>query len=114
MTDRARRQPGRDAPAEIDRHNFRVKAMVGDFAINPRFRREIEGALRRGPMAVFALLDEIAYAQDLADAAAMIEGVADFPSPDHVVLRQTLSNAMTLIEGVQKSLEVGFLERRRP
>jgi hypothetical protein len=111
MTASSNRQPGRDAPAEIDRHNFSVQAITHDFVINPRFRREIEAAIRQGPVAVFGLLDEIAYEQDLDDAIAMIEGVADSPRPDSAVLSQLLGNALALIEGVRKAMADG--SRRR-
>jgi hypothetical protein len=100
--------------AEIDPHDVILHSVIHSFVASPRFRREIEGALRGGPRAVWALLDEIAYEQDLAGAAAMIEGVADFPITDPVVLRQTLGNAIALIEGVRRALENGLLQRRRP
>ena len=107
--------PQASAPrdAEIDRHDVLLHAVIHTFLANARLRREIEDALRLGPSAVFDLLDEVAYEQDLDGAMAMIEGVADFPITDPVVLRQTLGDAMTLIEGVRKAFEDGLLRRRR-
>jgi hypothetical protein len=102
-----------DVPAEIDTHDVILHSVIHSFVASPRFRREIEGALRSGPRAVWALLDEVAFEQDLVDAAAMIQGVVDFPITDPSVLRQTLGGAITLIERVKKGFEDGLLQRRR-
>jgi hypothetical protein len=87
--------------------------VIHTFIANARFRREMEGALRLGASAVFDLLDEVAYEQDLDGAMAMIEGVVDFPITDPVVLRKVLGNALAQIEGVKKALGQGVLRRRR-
>ena len=116
MTAHCCQKPGRDALSEIDWHDCRIKAMMYDFVVNPRLRREIEAAIRQGPLAVFDLLDQIAYEQDLADAAAMIEGVADNQPHHPDTTRQVLGDALALIAGVWKAVEEGSLalQRRRP
>ena len=104
-------KPDSDGPPEIDGHDVLLHAVIHTFIANARLRREIEGALRLGPSAVFDLLDEIAYEQDLADATAMIEGVADCtPETQRAVLR----DVTTLIERVRKAFGDGLLRRRRP
>jgi hypothetical protein len=99
MTAPSRQKPDRqDATAEINRHDVHLHAIIAyDFIAHPRFRSEIEAAFRRGPMAVFELLDEIARAQDLTDAAAMLEGAA-YCTPD--TQRAVLRDVIALIEGV--------------
>jgi hypothetical protein len=88
----------RDAPAEIDRHDPLLRAiLIQDFISHPRFRNEIDSAFRRGPTAMFELLDEIARSQDLRDVADMIEGAADCTPETQCII---LCDAIALIEGV--------------